>query len=119
MGNRKTKSVEIKMAFDEDDDASENKYKDANKKPVDTKSKTPVLDSFSRDITKQAEEGKIDPVVGREKEIERLSQILTRRKKSNGILIGEAGVGKSAIAEGLFRRRFLECFSIKELLHWI
>ncbi len=67
----------------------------------DTKSKTPVLDNFGRDLTKMAEEGKLDPIVGREKEIERVSQILSRRKKNNPILIGEPGVGKSAIAEGL------------------
>ena len=65
---------------------------------------TPVLDSFSTDMTKAAEEGKLDPVVGREKEIERLAQILSRRKKNNPILIGEPGVGKSAIVEGLAMR---------------
>ena len=65
---------------------------------------TPVLDSFSTDMTKVAEEGKLDPVVGREKEIERLAQILSRRKKNNPILIGEPGVGKSAIVEGLAMR---------------
>ena len=67
----------------------------------DSKSKTPVLDNFGRDLTKMAEDGKLDPIVGREKEIERVSQILSRRKKNNPILIGEPGVGKSAIAEGL------------------
>lgn len=65
------------------------------------KSKTPVLDNFGRDLTVMAEEGKLDPVVGREKEIQRVSQILSRRKKNNPLLIGEPGVGKSAIAEGL------------------
>lgn len=70
----------------------------------DTKSKTPVLDNFGRDLTKAAEEGKLDPIVGREKEIERVSQILSRRKKNNPILIGEPGVGKTAIAEGLALR---------------
>ena len=70
----------------------------------DGKSKTPVLDNFGRDLTKMAEEGKLDPVVGREKEIERVSQILSRRKKNNPLLIGEPGVGKSAIAEGLALR---------------
>jgi ATP-dependent Clp protease ATP-binding subunit ClpC len=65
------------------------------------KSKTPVLDNFGRDLTKLALEGELDPVVGRQKEIERVSQILSRRKKNNPILIGEPGVGKSAIAEGL------------------
>ncbi|MBC8754695.1 ATP-dependent Clp protease ATP-binding subunit [Kordia sp. YSTF-M3] len=71
---------------------------------VNKKSKTPVLDNFGRDLTAMAEEGKLDPVVGREKEIERVSQILSRRKKNNPILIGEPGVGKSAIAEGLANR---------------
>jgi ATP-dependent Clp protease ATP-binding subunit ClpC len=68
------------------------------------KSKTPVLDNFGRDLTAMADEGKLDPVVGREKEIERVSQILSRRKKNNPLLIGEPGVGKSAIAEGLALR---------------
>jgi ATP-dependent Clp protease ATP-binding subunit ClpC len=71
---------------------------------VDPKSKTPVLDNFGRDLTKAAEEGKIDAIVGREKEIERVSQILSRRKKNNPVLIGEPGVGKTAIAEGLALR---------------
>lgn len=74
------------------------------KKSNDPKSKTPVLDNFGRDLTKMAESGKLDPIVGREKEIERVSQILSRRKKNNPILIGEPGVGKSAIAEGLALR---------------
>ena len=74
------------------------------RKPADPKSKTPVLDNFGRDLTKMAEAGKLDPIVGREKEIERVSQILSRRKKNNPILIGEPGVGKSAIAEGLALR---------------
>ncbi len=65
------------------------------------KTKTPVLDNFGRDLTKLAEEDKMDPIVGREKEIERVAQILSRRKKNNPILIGEPGVGKTAIAEGL------------------
>ncbi|MCK5440954.1 MAG: ATP-dependent Clp protease ATP-binding subunit [Maribacter sp.] len=68
------------------------------------KSKTPVLDNFGRDLTQMAEENKLDPVVGREKEIERVSQVLSRRKKNNPLLIGEPGVGKSAIAEGLALR---------------
>ncbi|WP_111709166.1 ATP-dependent Clp protease ATP-binding subunit [Lutibacter citreus] len=68
------------------------------------KSKTPVLDNFGRDLTRMAEEGNLDPVVGRKKEIERVSQILSRRKKNNPMLIGEPGVGKSAIAEGLALR---------------
>src|SRR5690606_24052493 len=76
----------------------------AARKSNDPKSKTPVLDNFGRDLTKMAEIGKLDPIVGREKEIERVSQILSRRKKNNPILIGEPGVGKSAIAEGLALR---------------
>lgn len=74
------------------------------KKTADSKSKTPVLDNFGRDLTKAAEENRLDPIVGREKELERISQILSRRKKNNPILIGEPGVGKSAIAEGLALR---------------
>ncbi len=68
------------------------------------KSRTPVLDNFGRDITKLAEDNKLDPIIGREKEIERVSQILSRRKKNNPILIGEPGVGKTAIVEGLALR---------------
>ncbi len=68
------------------------------------KSRTPVLDNFGRDLTKMAEDNKLDPIVGREKEIERVAQILSRRKKNNPVLIGEPGVGKSAIAEGLALR---------------
>lgn len=68
------------------------------------KSRTPVLDNFGRDLTKMAELGKLDPIVGREKEIERVAQVLSRRKKNNPVLIGEPGVGKTAIAEGLALR---------------
>ncbi len=71
---------------------------------TDPKSKTPVLDNFGRDLTKAGEEGKLDQIVGREKEIERVSQVLSRRKKNNPVLIGEPGVGKTAIAEGLALR---------------
>ncbi len=70
----------------------------------ESKSQTPVLDNFGRDLTKLAEDGKLDPVVGRESELERIAQILSRRKKNNPVLIGEAGVGKSAIVEGLALR---------------
>lgn len=69
-----------------------------------SKSKTPVLDNFGRDLTRAAEENKLDPIVGREKEIERVAQVLSRRKKNNPVLIGEPGVGKTAIAEGLALR---------------
>eukprot|EP01132_Coremiostelium_polycephalum_P002958 gene2958-3691_t len=69
--------------------------------PTNKKTKTPMLDSFSRDLSKLAEEGKLDPIIGRKKEIERVAQILSRRRKNNVLLIGEPGVGKTAIAEGL------------------
>lgn len=81
--------------------AAQQQARPAQKKPAND---TPVLDNFGTDITKAAEEGKLDPVVGRVKEIERLAQILSRRKKNNPILIGEPGVGKSAIVEGLALR---------------
>ncbi|MEO1022111.1 MAG: ATP-dependent Clp protease ATP-binding subunit [Bacteroidota bacterium] len=68
------------------------------------KSKTPVLDNFGRDLTAMAEEGRLDPIIGRDKEIERVAQVLSRRKKNNPVLIGEPGVGKTAIAEGLAAR---------------
>lgn len=87
-----------------DDDYREDESFSQPKKVSDIKSKTPVLDNFGRDLTRAAEDGKLDPIVGREKEIERVSQILSRRKKNNPILIGEPGVGKSAIAEGLALR---------------
>lgn len=103
------------MGFSEDDDEEEEmneprssrtsgehqQAQTATKKPTND---TPVLDNFGTDMTKAAEEGKLDPVVGREREIERLAQILSRRKKNNPILIGEPGVGKSAIVEGLALR---------------
>jgi ATP-dependent Clp protease ATP-binding subunit ClpC len=94
---------QIKSAIDDDDDDDKSSFSASSKKP-DSKSKTPVLDTYSRDLTKMAEEGKLDPIVGREKEIERVSQILARRKKNNPILIGEPGVGKSSVAEGLALR---------------
>jgi ATP-dependent Clp protease ATP-binding subunit ClpC len=77
---------------------------DKSKKQSDGSSKTPVLDNFSRDLIKLAEEGKLDPVVGRENEINRIAQILSRRKKNNPIIIGEPGCGKTAIAEGLAKK---------------
>ena len=97
----------IKNSFDTDDDDDDGPFSESQKKPENQRksggntSETPVLDNFGIDMTKAAEEGRLDPVVGREKEIERLAQILSRRKKNNPILIGEPGVGKSAIAEGL------------------
>ncbi|MFD1015163.1 ATP-dependent Clp protease ATP-binding subunit [Winogradskyella rapida] len=88
---------------EEEEDAKQNPFGGPSNKS-NKKSKTPVLDNFGRDLTVLAEEGKLDPVVGREKEIQRVSQILSRRKKNNPLLIGEPGVGKSAIAEGLALR---------------
>ena len=89
------------MGMDDDDD-------DKDDTPIyrsnPTSSNTPALDSFSRDLTTLAAEGKLDPIVGRDSEIERVSQILARRKKNNPVLIGDPGVGKSAIAEGLALR---------------
>ncbi|MCH1436862.1 MAG: ATP-dependent Clp protease ATP-binding subunit [Flavobacteriales bacterium] len=79
-------------------------FRSRKKTKAKTKSTTPVLNNFGRDLTLFAEEGKLDPVIGREKEIERVSQVLSRRKKNNPLLIGEPGVGKSAIAEGLALR---------------
>ena len=101
-----TKSKETTAQFsgdppEEEFDEGGIKY---SKKTVASKSKTPVLDNFGRDLTRAAEEGRLDPIVGRERELERISQILSRRKKNNPILIGEPGVGKSAIAEGLASR---------------
>ena len=83
---------------DDDDDDNDRR---TVRKGKDAKSATPMLDSFGKDLTKMAAEGKIDPVVGRQKELERIAQILCRRKKNNPVLIGEPGVGKSALAEGL------------------
>ena len=84
-----------------DDDDEENDRRTMKKGKDNGKSATPMLDSFGKDLTKMAAEGKIDPVVGRQKELERIAQILCRRKKNNPVLIGEPGVGKSALAEGL------------------
>ena len=87
------------------DDPEESKsFGGSMRKMGDPKSKTPVLDNFGRDLTKSAEEGRLDPIVGRGEELERIAQILSRRKKNNPILIGEPGVGKSALAEGLATR---------------
>ena len=93
---------DFKNSVEDDDDEDHDQFsKGGGKKPQNSNSKTPILDSFSRDLTRMAQDGKLDPIVGRNKEIERVSQILSRRKKNNPILIGEPGVGKSAIAEGL------------------
>ncbi len=90
--------------FDDDEDLEDIKPKEPTRKTSNVKSKTPVLDNFGRDLTRAAEENRLDPIVGRDKELERVAQILSRRKKNNPILIGEPGVGKSAIAEGLALR---------------
>ncbi len=105
----KDDSIETPRAdssYSDEDKGSRDEGFDEQKKTAasNTKSKTPVLDNFGRDLTKMALDGKLDPVIGREKEIERISQILSRRKKNNPLLIGEPGVGKSAIAEGLALR---------------
>jgi ATP-dependent Clp protease ATP-binding subunit ClpC len=100
MKDEKLPRAEFPGSSDEESD----NFGAAQRKTADPKSKTPVLDNFGRDLTKMAESGRLDPIVGREKEIERVSQILSRRKKNNPILIGEPGVGKSAIAEGLALR---------------
>lgn len=93
------KVLDVKASLQDDDDDREFGFP-----KKDSKSKTPVLDTYSRDLTKMAEEGKLDVIVGRDKEIERVSQILSRRKKNNPVLIGEPGVGKSSVAEGLALR---------------
>jgi len=111
--NQNTKTEDIQSlpkdelpegASDYSDEDDTKNYGNTQKKSSDAKSKTPVLDNFGRDLTKAAEENKLDPIVGRNKELERIAQILSRRKKNNPILIGEPGVGKSAIAEGLALR---------------
>ena len=89
---------------DSDIPFEENEPNEPYRKSGNTKSRTPVLDNFGRDVSKLAEVGKLDPIIGRDTEIERVSQILSRRKKNNPILIGEPGVGKTAIVEGLALR---------------
>ncbi len=97
-------SDESEEEFDEEKRSAGYQQQRGGKAAPGAKSKTPVLDNFGRDITKLAESGTLDPIVGREAEIERVSQILSRRKKNNPILIGEPGVGKTAIVEGLALR---------------
>ena len=107
-GENQTDSAKSKfkssISEEENDSGSKKEIRNQPKQPLKRKSSTPVLDNFGRDLTQYAEEGKLDPVIGRAKEIERVSQILSRRKKNNPLLIGEPGVGKSAIAEGLASR---------------
>jgi ATP-dependent Clp protease ATP-binding subunit ClpC len=107
LGIVKSNDPRAEYTDENDDDFDEEKkysQQKGSKQSGTTKSKTPVLDNFGRDITKLAELGSLDPIVGRESEIERVSQILSRRKKNNPILIGEPGVGKTAIVEGLALR---------------
>ena len=97
---------QLNLGDDEDDDdypyANPDKAENGERRTEN--GKTPALENFGRDLTKAAEEGRLDPIVGRTKELERIAQILSRRKKNNPVLIGEPGVGKSAIAEGLAQR---------------
>ncbi len=95
---------DIMGSADSDLPLEEEREESFSKRKSSSKSRTPVLDNFGRDVTKLAEEDKLDPIIGREIEIERVSQILSRRKKNNPILIGEPGVGKTAIVEGLALR---------------
>src|SRR3982750_3284781 len=107
LGIVKSNEPRAEYTDENDDDFDEEKkfsQQKSSRQQSSAKSKTPVLDNFGRDITKLAETGALDPIVGREKEIERVSQILSRRKKNNPILIGEPGVGKTAIVEGLALR---------------
>lgn len=108
LGIVKSNDVRSEYTDENDDDFEEEKkysqQKGSSRQQGATKSKTPVLDNFGRDITKLAEMNALDPIVGRDTEIERVSQILSRRKKNNPILIGEPGVGKTAIVEGLALR---------------
>ncbi|GHT77658.1 ATP-dependent Clp protease ClpC [Bacteroidia bacterium] len=104
-----TKKVHAGADFDEDEEEDYDQFSNAKKRePIKTQTSkatdTPMIDSFGTDLTRAAEEDRLDPVIGREKEIERLAQILSRRKKNNPVLIGEPGVGKSAIVEGLALR---------------
>ena len=104
MGAPNTPGDDDEPFADKDEDEPEFPKSSAKKEKGKSKSDTPALDKFGYDMTKAAAEGRLDPVVGREKEIERLAQILSRRKKNNPVLIGEPGVGKSAIVEGLALR---------------
>jgi len=100
----KLPDIDVNMSTDSPEDFYEEESGKTAAPSKNPKSKTPVLDNFGRDLTKLAEDEKLDPIVGREKEIERVSQILSRRKKNNPVLIGEPGVGKTAIVEGLAQR---------------
>lgn len=101
ISHEETQSPRAEMGDPTDEPDEGKSFGGSMRKMGDPKSKTPVLDNFGRDLTRLAEEKKLDPIVGRHKELERIAQILSRRKKNNPILIGEPGVGKSALAEGL------------------
>jgi len=105
----------VKDLIDSNDQNQTTLNQDLQGQEIKSNSKTPTLDHFSRDITSLANKGKLDPVLGRENEIERLAQILTRRKKNNPVLIGEPGVGKTAIIEGLAHR--IICKTVPRVLH--
>ena len=103
--SQRNKSIKNELPSDDNSADERSEFGSSSKKiSSESQSKTPVLDNFGRDLTKAAEEGRLDPIVGRDKELERIAQILSRRKKNNPVLIGEPGVGKSAIAEGLALR---------------
>jgi ATP-dependent Clp protease ATP-binding subunit ClpC len=105
--NKGTLSLRMGAEYEEEEEEDEHYFKRKETSKNNTNSKnsdTPVIDGFGTDLTRAAEENRLDPIVGREKEIERLAQVLSRRKKNNPVLIGEPGVGKSAIVEGLASR---------------
>lgn len=105
IGSQRNKTIKDEIPSDDNSADERSEFGSSSKKiSSESQSKTPVLDNFGRDLTKAAEEGRLDPIVGRDKELERIAQILSRRKKNNPVLIGEPGVGKSAIAEGLALR---------------
>lgn len=103
-GNADAFNPHFEMSDDDDDDYPYANPDEPQRSDNNKNSKTPALENFGRDLTKAAEEGRLDPIVGRAKELERVAQILSRRKKNNPVLIGEPGVGKSALAEGLAQR---------------
>ena len=97
---QKLKQLNVSAMYFSDEDNNKRNFQNENQTNK-TKSKTPILDNFGRDLTALANDDKLDPIIGRDSEVERVAQILTRRKKNNPVLIGDPGVGKTAIAEGL------------------